>query len=195
MIKDGGGRAFLAKVSSQQRLLVESKSRSSEEVEAQNGQSFVLHGECHLAAAASGGLMSLANSETLFNVFITRIHIDVHTLTPVDLVVTQVKNPTISNGTDISTTGIVNKNYASGVVLAGTLTISDGSSNMTYTGGSQYHAFPVQTMQQYIRDMQGTNIVNPDTIILWGWKTRSGSNATDAEIISLSVNCVRVKID
>ena len=55
---------------------------------------------------------------------------------------------------------------------------------MTYTGGSQYHAFPAQSMNQYVKDMKGTNLITPDTTILWGWKTRSGVNATDAEIIS-----------
>ena len=57
-LRDGTGQAYLAQVTKQNRLAVDSKSRPSEEVEAQDAKSFILHGECHLAAAASGGLSS-----------------------------------------------------------------------------------------------------------------------------------------
>ena len=189
-LRDGTGSGKLAQVTDENRLAVDSKSRPSEEVEAVLSQAFILHGECHLAAAASGGLMYFTNTDVTKEVVITRIYIDVHTLTPTDLIVTQVRKPlTLVSGTDISTTGIVQKNFGTANTEIGALVISDGSANMTYTGGDKYHAFPVQTMQQYTRDMKGTNVIAPNTTILWGWKTRAGGNATDAEIISLSVNC------
>ncbi len=189
---DGAGTGNRACVSTQNRLCTESKSRPSEEVEAEAGKSFILHGECHTAAATSGGLMYFTNTDSSAEIVITRIYIDSHTITPSDLVVLQVRSPaTVSNGTDISTTGIVQKSYGLSTTLTGSLVISDGSSDMTYTGGTNYHSFPIKTMSQYTRNMIGTNIVSPNTTILWGWKTVAGGNATDAEIISLSVNCFK----
>lgn len=190
-IVDGGGHGKRAHVSDENRLYVESKSRPSEELEAMTGDAFILHGECHLAAASSGGLMSFKNTSNVDDVIITRIYIDAHSLTPTDLIVTQVKEPTVSSGTDISTTGVVQKNFGSGKGLTGTLIISDGSADITLSGGTNYHSFPVQTMQQYIRDMTGTNVITANKTIAWGWKTRGGGNATNAEIISLSVNVIK----
>jgi len=39
------------------------------------------------------------------------------------------------------------------------LTISDASSDMTVTGGTQFHEFLVQSKSSYQRDMKGTNIL------------------------------------
>jgi len=189
-IIDGQGKGYLAGVSSENRLLSDSKSRPSEEVEAQNSRAFILHGECHTAAAASGGLLYFTNTSSVNDVVVTRIYIDPCTITPTDLIITQVRTPaTTANGTDISSTGIVQKNYGTANSTIGTLVISDSSSDMTYTGGSQYHAFPAKTMTSLTRDMKGTNVITPNTTILLGWKTASGSNATDGEIVSLSINC------
>ena len=189
-IVDGKGRGYLAAVSDENRLLTESKSRPSEEVEAENGKAYIFHGECHTAAAASGGLMYFTNTSSTMDVVITRIYIDTFTITPTDLIVTQVRQPaTKSNGTDISTTGIIQKDFSKTSSAIGTLVVSDGSSDMTYTGGEKYHAFPAKTMVSLTRDMKGTNIVSPNTTILFGWKTAAGGNATNGEIISLSVNC------
>jgi len=190
-ILDGRGHGKVAGVSDELRLLSESKSRPSEEVEAQRGAAYILHGECHTAAAAAGGLMSFKNTSNLDDVVITRIYIDSHTITPTDLILTQVKNPTVSGGTDITSTGVVQKNYGKNDGLTGTLTISDAASDITLSGGSNYHSMPIKTMSQYARDMKGTNVVTPGKTIAWGWKTRAGGNATDGEIVSLSVNCFR----
>jgi len=190
---DGTGHGYVAGVSNESRLLVESKSRPSEEVEAERKEAYILHGECHTAAAASGGLMSFKNTSNSDDVVITRIYVDSHTITPTDLIVTQVKEPTVSGGTDVSLTGIVQKNFDGGDGLTGELIISNASGNITLSGGSNYHSMPIKTMSQYQRNMMGTNVVTPGKTIAWGWKTRAGGNATNAEIVALSVNCFKRK--
>lgn len=189
MIIDGRGRGNIAHVDNSNRLLVLSTSLFAEEHHARMGHSFIAHGECHTAAAATGGLLAITNNSSVFDVIITRIYIDPFTITPTDLIVTQVKNPTISSGTDITTTGIINKNYSSNIPFDGTLTVSDASADLTLSGGTQYHAFPIGTMvSPTARDMKGTNIVTQDQTIAWGFKTVGGGDATDGEIISISVN-------
>jgi len=167
-IKDGQGKGYVAGVTDQFRLKVESKSRPSEEVEAQEGRGFILHAECHLALATNGGLLYFKNADSTKEIVITRIYIDPHILTNTDIIITQIKNPTVVNGTDITTTGIINKNFRNQETLTGALVVSDGSSNMTYSNGSQYHAFPVQSMVSQTRDMKGTNVITPNTNICWG---------------------------
>jgi hypothetical protein len=176
------------------RGLVDSKSRPSEEVEAVTGDAFIFHAECHLAAAASGGLLYFKNTSDTKEVVVTRIYVDAQVITPTDLIVTQVKAPaTVSGGTDISGAtdqGKVQKNYGKGKNITGTLVISDGSSDMTFTGGQRYHSIPIKTMTSVSeRDMKGTNVIAPNTIILLGWKTVGGGNATNGEIIGISMNC------
>lgn len=193
-IRDGTGKGFLAKVDVNNRLRVDSKSSVAEEVAAQNERAFILHGECHLAAAASGGLLAFTSTSVDKLVAISRIYIDAHVLSD-NIIVTQVKNPTISSGTDISETGIVNKNYTSRQELLGTLKISDSSADLTYTGGEQYHAFPAPSMTSQQRDMKGTNILGQNDTIVFGWKTADGSNAVDGEVIALSINIYEIPIE
>ncbi len=190
-IRDGEGSGECAGVNSSHRLLVESQSRPSEEVEAEKGRGFILHGVCHTAASVSGGLMAFTNTSNDFEVVITRIYIDPQTLTPTDLLVNQEKNPTVSNGTDISTTGIVQKNFGDNATLPGVLTISDGSSDMTFSGGINYHEIAINSRTPQQRDMKGTNVVTPQTTIGWSFKREGGGSATDAEKISFSVNCFK----
>jgi len=183
-IEDGKGAGNIAEVDNKQRLLVKSSSFVGEEVEAKEGNSFVLHGECHVAAATNGALFYFKNTSSTFNVFITRILIDGHSLTD-DFIIRQVFDPTRSNGT--STTA-VNKNRGSGKTLVGDFFISDGSSDMTFTGGTQYHAFPIKTLTTDVRDMQGSNILTPNTAVGFNWATVDGANAVNGEIISISMN-------
>ena len=137
-ILDGSGRGFRARVSDSLRLLVESMSRPSVEVAAEDGDAFILHAECHTAAATSGGFLFLTNDDNNADLVIERIFFDAHTLTPTDLIILQVKEPVPTGGTDISDSGIIQKNYGSGGSLDATLKQSDASSNVTYTGGEQY---------------------------------------------------------
>jgi hypothetical protein len=193
-IDDGSGEGNSAKVDKNKRIHTASVVMRAEETEAANGEAFIFHGECHLAAASSGGLMVITNDSTTHDVVFTRIFIDPQTLV-IPIILTQVKRPaTVTGGTDISATGIINKLYDSGKTSSCTLKISDASSDITFTGGEQYHAPFIRSQISLERDVEGTNILTPGTTIVFGWKTESG-NATDADIIGLSVNMYRRERD
>lgn len=190
-ITDGTGTGYKGKVNQYNQFEVISESVPSEGKQAESGKAFIVHAECHTAAAASGGFMAITNNSSDYDLEITRIYIDPHTITPTDLVCTQVYDPTVASGTDVSSTAIAQKNRGSALSMDATVTISDGSADMTYTGGTQYHAFPIKTMTSSQRNMQLTNIIPRNKTILFGWKTVAGGNATDGEIVSFSVNLVR----
>jgi len=193
-IIDGNGGGKRASVNRYNELLVQAESIPSEASQAERGNSFIIHAECHLSASTSGGLMTFTNNDVNNDIEITRIYIDTHVITPVDLIITQVFDATISNGTDVSSTAVVQKNRGKSNLLDSTVTISDASSDMTYTGGTQYHAFPVKSMTGVQRNMNGTNIIPAGKSITFGFKSAGG--ATDGEIISLSVNTIkRLKTD
>ena len=193
-ITDGTGAGYRGKVNKYNQFEVLSESVPSEGTQAQRGNGFIIHAECHTAAASSGGLMIITNNESEYELEVTRIYIDPHTITPSDLIITQVFDATPSGGTDVSSTAVVQKNQGSAVDFDLSVTISDASADLTYSNGTQYHAFPVKTMTGVQRNMNNTNILPRSKSILWGWKTRSGANATDGEIVSLSVNVVRREI-
>ena len=183
-----GDSGNVAKVDKDNRLHVDSKSNFVEEYAAENGNSYIVHGECHLAAASSGGLLYFLNTDARYDFVITRIYFDAHSLSkPINVL--QIKNPTtITGGTDITLTGLVNKNFGSSKQVGATLKISDASSDITYSGGQQYHSFVLQSMGSTMRDMRGTNVLCKNNSILFGWKTLDGTNAVDGEIISISLN-------
>jgi len=189
-----GDSGNVAKVDSNNRLFVDSKSFFSEEVAAQRGNAYIWHGECHLKAGTSGALMGFTSSDPDYAYAITRIYIDAQTLTD-DIIIYQVKDPTLASGTDISTTGIINKNFSSGNIQLGTLKISDGSADLTYTGGTNYHSFVIQSKGSTQRNMLGTNVLANGDVICWGWATLDGGNAVDGEKISLSVNGYRIPVE
>ena len=192
-IRDGTGSGLLAKVETGNRLKVASKTSFAEEISAQNDRAFIFHGRCHLSANSSGAFMAIKNTSADVKIAISRIYIDAHNLTD-SLIVEQVKNPTIFGGTNISATGIINKNYASNRAMTATLTVSDSSADMTFTGGSPYHAFPVESLKQYPRDMKGTNLLGQNDMLLFGWETVDGGNAVDGEIVSFSVNVYEIPV-
>jgi hypothetical protein len=74
------------------------------------------------------------------------------------------------------------------------LTVSDGSSDLTFTGGLPYHAFPVKTLEQYGRDMKGTNLLGQNDTLLFGWETVDAGNAVNGEIVSFSVNVYEIPV-
>jgi len=189
-----GDSGYTAKVDSNSRLFVDSKSSFAEEVASYRGNSYIWHAQCHLAAATSGGLMAFTSTDQNYAYAITRLYFDAHSLSD-DIIIHQVKNPVLVGGTDISTTGMINKNYDSGKTQLGTLKISDGSADLTYTGGTDYHAFVIQSKQGIQRNMNGTNILNNNDVICWGWETLDGANAVDGEIISLSINGYRIPVE
>jgi len=192
-IKDGSS-GNIAKVDSAGRLWTNAKSNAAEEVASHNGNAYIFHGECHLAAATSGGLMYYKHTSQDKHLHITRLYFDAQTLSN-DILIYQVKNPTtVSNGKDVSSTGIINKNFSSGQAINGTLKISEGSDDITYTGGTNYHAFVLSSKQSTQRNMLGTNVLKNNDEILWGWTTLGGGTsgngvaATNTDIISLSMN-------
>jgi len=188
-IADGQGKHGDMGVDIDQRGLVQSKSRPSEEVEAEAGRSFVLHGVCRTAAATGGGFLHFKNTSTTHDVIITRIYVDTQTLTDSDLLVYQLLDPTISvAGSDVSSSGITQKNTGSGSALTGVLTISDASADMTFTGGSEYHEYCLVSRASQSRNMMGTNVITPQKSIGWAWKREAGGTATDDQIVSITVN-------
>jgi len=189
-----GDSGYVAKVDSNKRLFVDSKSSFAEEVAAYRGNAYIWHAQCHLAAATSGGLMAFTSTDPNFAYAITRLYFDAHSLSD-DIIIHQVKDPTLSGGTDISSTGKINKNFSSGKTQLGTLVISDGSADLTYTGGTDYHAFVLQNKQCIQRSMNGTNVISNNDVICWGWETLDGANAVDGEIISLSINGYRIPVE
>jgi hypothetical protein len=137
--------------------------------------------------------MAIKNTSADVKIAISRIYIDSHSLSD-NLIVEQIKNPIISGGTNISSTGIINKNYASSREMTSILTVSDGSADLTFTGGKVYHAFPVQSLQQYGRDMKGTNLLGQNDMLVFGWETVDGGNAVDGEIVAFSVNVYEIPV-
>lgn len=191
IIEDGKGSGYKAEVNSANQLAVKSESIPSEGFQATNGNSFIIHGECQTAATASGGLMTITNNDTANDMTITRIYVDPHTITPTDLIITQTFDAVISNGTDISSTAIVQKNRGLANTFDLSVVVSDASSDMTFTSGTQYHAFPIKTMTGQQRNMNETNVIPAGKSITFGYKTISGGLATDGEVVSFSVNIVK----
>lgn len=189
-VQDGSGSGYVAKVDSSNRLHTAARSQVSEESAAEIGDSYIAHGRCHLSADSSGGFMSMKNTSSTKVMKITRIYIDAHNLSD-SLIIGQVKNPTVANGTLVDP---VNKNFASGNVSGVELYISDSSSDLTITGGDPYHAFAIASLQHMVRDMKGTNVIYAGDIIAWTWETVDGGNAIDGEIVSLSVNYIMENI-
>ena len=192
IIKDGAGTGRSAKVNERNRLHTSSISYPAEAAEGILGNSFIFHFECNLAAEVSGGLMAIKYKGDKLLSF-TRLYFDSHTLSKT-IIIKQIKNPaTLAGGTDQSESGIIQKNYQVGGDLLAELTVSDAISDLTYTGGETYHAFPIKTESSVPRNMNGTNILGRNDIILFGWETADGAIAVDGEIISLSINCVEIE--
>jgi len=173
--------------------LVESTSHTSEEARGHDGDSYIFHCVSRTAAAAAGGFLHISNTSAVDSIVVGRIYVDPQTLTDADLLCTQWTGITsISGGTDITSTGVVQKNSArvnalktSGV----TLTCSDASSDMTFTGGTKFHEFPLVSRTPAFRDMKSTNVIGPGRTWGLGWKLEDGSNAVDNQIVSFGVNC------
>ena len=189
-IEDGTGHGFSAKVDDNNRLHVRSTILESEAAAAANGDAFILHAQCHVAAAATGAFMYFKNTSSTHNVILTRMFFDAQTLSD-DLIITQQFDPTPTSG---SSATAVNKNRGSGNSLTGTFTISDGSADLTLASGTDYHAFILQTLQREQRFMRSTNILTPNTAWGIGWATLDAGAGVNAEIVGLSINLYREPI-
>jgi hypothetical protein len=193
ILKDGEGSGRSAGVTSSGKLKTYSTTEPVEQSLAEDGLSFIIHAECHTAASTGGGLLHITNNDNDYDMIITRIFIDGHTITPTDLICMQIFDANISAGTDVTSTAIVNKNRGNTGLFDLTVKVSDGSSDITYTGGTKYHSFPIKTMTSNFRDMAGTNIIPAGKSVLWAFKRVGGGSATDGEIISFSVNVIKYK--
>lgn len=190
MIIHDGATGVSAEVNSNRQLVTEAHVLSAEANAAKDGDAFTLYGVCHIAAAAAGGLLYFKNTSTTYEVVITRAHFDARTLTD-DIIVGLEFEPVRTSGTDISTTGMDNKNSGSAKALEGELYISDGSADMTFASGNEQQSFLVTTLLSFVRDMGDSVIVAPGKIIGWSWATLDAGAGVDAEIISVSVDCYR----
>ena len=191
ILEDGKGSGYKAQVTELNQLVVQAESIPSEGYKAQLERSYIIHAECHLAAASSGGLLHITNNDTANDLEVTRIYIDACVLTPSDIIVTQNFDATATNGTDVSSTAVVQKNRNTQASFDLTVKVSDASSDLTLSDGTQYHRFAMSSKQSQQRNMNGTNIIPANSSISWGWLTAGGGNATDGEIISLSVNVIK----
>lgn len=191
LIEDGKGSGKIAEVNEFNQLSVVAESVPAEGYQAEKGNAFIIHAECHTAASASGGFIHITNNEVDNPIHITRIYIDPHTITPTNLICTQLFEAVAVGGTDVSSTAIVQKNKGSANIYDLTVLASDSGADLTYTGGEQYHAFPIKTMTGIQRNMNETNIIPAGKSVMFGWKTVDGSNAVDGEIVSFSINVVK----
>lgn len=172
---------------------VEAVSRTSEENASDEGDAYIFHGVCRTAAATEGILMHIKNTSSDEQIHMTRLFIDPQTLTDADMLITIWFSPTTTTGgTDITTTGILQKNSSANNSLAASgaiLKISDASSDMTFTGGNKFHEIPVNSRTPIPLDVKGTNIIGPGGEWFVGWKLEDGSAAVGDQIIGLSLNC------
>ena len=190
-IQDGAGGISWAKVDTNNRLWVNAESFAGEEIAAQSGDSFIVHGVCHLAASTDGGLLSIKNTSANYDYHVTRIYVDPHSLTPSNLHLTQQANPTVTNGSTTTIT-ILNKNLGSGDSLVSESKLSNAAADLTFASGTVFHDFLVASKTSSQRNMVGTNVITPGKT--WGIGYNSTSAATDGETIGLSVNLYRRKI-
>lgn len=193
-IEDGTGKGYKLKINSDNQAAVFSESQPSEGVQSQKGNSFILSARTYLKASNEGGLFYILNNDPSADLEVTRIYTYPHTLTPTNLVMTQIFDPVITGGEDVSSTAIINKNRGNSKVFDLTIKISSSSTAMTYTGGTTYHEPPLVSRTQNSRNMNGTNILPSGKSILFGFYTEDGSNATDAETIYFSVNIIKRKV-
>ena len=170
-------------------LVTSDTSFGVEEAQAVLGNAYSFSGECHTAANNDGTLLYVKNLMKKNNIHITRCYFDSQVLTPTTMYLTQgFSATTISGGT---TAAPEQKNSGSEFSLGAadcTFLISDGSADITLTGDSAFHVFPIDSRERVTRHMAGTNIIAPGGEWYIGYKTTTG-NATDGEIISMTINC------
>lgn len=190
ILEDGFGTGAKAKIR-EGRLFVNSRSEVAEAVSATDGKSFIVSATCRTASATSGVFMSIQNNDPENDLKITRIYIYPQTLTDTTLLCTQVFDATVTGGTDVSSTAVINKNRGNSTTFDLTVKVSDASADATYTGGTEYHRLPLVSRTQNDRNMNGTNILPSGKSVLFGWALEGGGTATDDQIVSFSVNIIK----
>ena len=182
-IVDGTGSGRRMKVGKGNRAFVNSVSHTAEEVHTFEGGSFLIHAECHMAATTDGGLLSFKyTGEKRIN--IVSLFLDSLILTK-DMKIVVVKNPTIASGT-VDVANIIQRNGFRTAELNQQVTISDGSADLTFTGGEELISFGIQSLQSKDRSPKGAFMMKKNDILLIGWEASTG-NGIDGELISIAL--------
>ena len=182
-IVDGTGSGRRMKVGKGNRAFVNSVSHTAEEVHTFEGGSFLIHAECHMAATTDGGLLSFKyTGEKRIN--IVSLFLDSLILTK-DMKIVVVKNPTIASGT-VDVANIIQRNGFRTAELNQQVTISDGSADLTFTGGEELISFGIQSLQSKDRSPKGAFMMKKNDILLIGWEAFTG-NGIDGELISIAL--------
>lgn len=182
-IIDGTGSGRRMKVGKGNRAFVNSVSNTSEEVHTFNGESFLIHAECHMAANTDGGLLAFKYTGNK-RINIVSLFLDSLILTK-DMKIVVVKNPTIASGT-VDVANVVQRNGFRTAELSQEVTISDGSADLTFTGGEEFISFGIQTLQSKDRSPKGAFMMKKNDILLIGWEAFTG-NGIDGELISIAL--------
>ncbi len=182
-ILDGTGSGTRMKVGKDNRAFVNAVSHTSEEVHTFNGESFLIHAECHMAANTDGGLLAFKYTGNK-RINIVSLFLDSLILTK-DMKIVVVKNPTIASGT-VDVANVIQRNGFRTAELDQQVTISDGSSDLTFTGGEELISFGIQTLQSKDRSPKGAFMMKKNDILLIGWEAFTG-NGIDGELISIAL--------
>ena len=182
-IEDGTGTGTKLKVGKGNRAFVNSVSNSAEEVHTFNGESFLIHAECHMAATTDGGLLAFKYTGDK-RINIVSLFLDSLILTK-DMKIVVVKNPTIASGT-VDVANVVQRNGFRTAELSQEVTISDGAADLTFTGGEELISFGIQTLQSKDRSPKGAFMMKKNDILLIGWAAFTG-NGIDGELISITL--------
>ena len=182
-IIDGTGSGRRMKVGKGNRAFVNSVSNTSEEVHTFNGESFLIHAECHMAATADGGLLAFKYTGDK-RINIVSLFLDSLILTK-DMKIVIVKNPTITSGT-VDVANVIQRNGFRTAELSQEVTISDGAADLTFTGGEELISFGIQSLQSKDRSPKGAFMMKKNDILLIGWEAFTG-NGIDGELISITL--------
>lgn len=190
-VEDGTGTGRTVAVDTTNRILTRSVIQDAEEAAAIEGEAYTIRGTCHTAAASSGAFLAFTNLSSNYDHIVTEITVAAQTLTPTNLLVNTIKEPTTSGGSDVSTTNSVNIKFDSGIALEDQVLISDANADLTYTNGTKISQRPLDSRSIVTFEIPSTAIVTPNTTFLVGWETEDGTNATDGEKVDVSLTIYR----
>lgn len=188
VILDGTGTGNSARVDENKRLYTNSRSESSEEVEATNGNSLIVHYIAETKAVTSCGMLYILNQDATANMRLTRLYFDPQTLIDNDLIIKQVFDPTGVSGQDVSTVANVQKNRGTTNTMSLQILASNATGGLTFTGGEECHNFPISSRVSTQRNMNGTNVLSRNKSVIWAIYREGGGTVTAGQKVSFSIN-------
>ena len=188
IIEDGTGTGNSAKIDINNRLYTNSRSESSEEVEADRGNALIVHYVTETKALAVNGLIYILNQDNTADLKITRMYFDPETLTDTDLIIKQSFAPTTVSGQDVSLTANIQKNRGSAETMDLQILVSNSVGGLTFADGEEYHSFPINSRQSTQRFMNGTNILPRNKSVIFSLEREGGGVITAGQKISFSIN-------